>query len=267
MEPRAQPDYARESRLFDAVAEVYEEHRPGYPQALVDRIACEARLGAGSAVLEIGSGTGKATDAFAPLGCSILCIEPGENLIAVAIRKFGGWPKVRFHCSSFEDWPLAAGEFDLVFSAQAFHWVKRGVGAAKAAAALGPGGVMAAFWKHYPGGAGEIHDRIQAAYVRLAPGLAERRAADTGIDGQIAMRRGLIEQGGHFGPLTIARYPWSERYTTRQYMGLLNTYSDHLSLDPEQRGRLLGEIAQIIDACGGVIERSYVAVLYLARKV
>ena len=64
-----------------------------------------------------------------------------------------------------------------------------------------------------------------------------------------------------------ARFPWSQTYRTREYLGLLNTYSDHLRLPAATRQRLFDAIAAAIDSQGGLVERNYVTVLYVAHKL
>ena len=61
--------FALEQRFtFDQVAGLYDQARAGYPQALYDDLMVVANLAAGDAVLEVGCGTGKATEDFARRG-------------------------------------------------------------------------------------------------------------------------------------------------------------------------------------------------------
>ncbi len=86
------------------------------------------------------------------------------------------------------------------------------------------------------------------------------------IEETIQERSDEITRSGCFGPVTIRRFPWSQTYQTGEYIGLLNTYSDHLRLPAQTRQRLFEGIAAAIDAQGGSIEREYIAVLYIAQK-
>jgi hypothetical protein len=47
----------------------------------------------------------------------------------------------------------------------------------------------------------------------------------------------------------------------------LNTYSDHLRLPEQTRQSLFEGVAEVIEQHGGFIERPYLAVLYVARKL
>ena len=84
---------------FDEVAELYEQARPGYPQPLADDLVELAGAGPGTSVLEIGCGTGQLTRLLAPRVGSVLCVELGAALAAVARRTLAGPPECRRrHC-------------------------------------------------------------------------------------------------------------------------------------------------------------------------
>lgn len=256
-------DWQEHSQSFNRVADLYDAHRPDYPEALIESAIALAGLPPGGRILEIGSGTGKATAPFARRGFSILCLEPGHNLAAVAARKFEGYPDVTFETTRFEDWPERPGEFDLVMSAQAFHWVPKEIGYAKAARALKPGGHLALFWNRYPDQQGEIFDDLKRVYQERAPELVGPTVGWESVSQQTVDE---ITASGHFGPVQVRKFPWSARYDTRQYLGLLNTYSDHLGLLEATRAGLFEGVAEVIRRHGGYIEKPYVAVLYIAPK-
>ena len=139
------PDERRLS--FNRVAKAYDRYRPSYPAALIEHVERTARLDSRSRLLEIGCGPGKATLLFAERGYEILCIEPGTDLIGIAAGKLRGYPVSFVNCM-FEEWQETTQAFDLVYSAQAFHWVKKDVGYAKAARALRPGGYLGLLSTH-----------------------------------------------------------------------------------------------------------------------
>ncbi len=70
--------------VFDEVADLYDRVRPGYPSALIDDVISLAGLGPLARVLEIGSGTGKAMQAFVRRGLRVVAVEPGPSLAGVA---------------------------------------------------------------------------------------------------------------------------------------------------------------------------------------
>jgi len=256
-------DRKKDSQSFDTVAYQYDEFRPEYPQELVDSILALSRLPEGGRILEVGCGTGKATRLFARRGYAIHCIEPGGNLAALAARNLHDYPLVSFEIARFEEWQERPGAFDLVISAQAFHWVPAEVGYAKAARSLKPGGSLALFWNMHTGFHGKIAADLNEIYRTIAPELDNHQNA---IEETIQERTDGITQSGCFGPVTVRRFPWSRTCQTREYIGLLNTYSDHIRLPEQTRRRLFEGIAASINEQGGLIEREYIAVLYIARK-
>jgi SAM-dependent methyltransferase len=255
-------DRKKDSQSFDTVAYQYDEFRPEYPQELVDSILALSRLPEGGRILEVGCGTGKATRLFARRGYAIHCIEPGGNLAALAARNLHDYPLVSFEIARFEEWQERPGAFDLVISAQAFHWVPAEVGYAKAARSLKPGGSLALFWNMHPGFHGQIGVELDEIYQKITPELS---GPENTIEETIQERSAEIIQSGCFGPLTVRRFPWSRTYQTREFIGLISTYSDHIRLPAQTRQRLSEGIAAIIDAQGGSIEANYLAVLFIAQ--
>ena len=94
----------RQSETFDRVAELYDAARPSYPAALFQALADAAGLAPGDPVLEVGCGTGKATAGLLTLGLAVTALDPGENLIQQAKRRFGEAEGLLFVTEPFERW-------------------------------------------------------------------------------------------------------------------------------------------------------------------
>lgn len=127
--------------LFDSVAGLYDATRQGYPAEIVDAVFETAGIGRGAAVLEIGCGTGQLTRQLASRALDVTAIDIGAAMVEAARLNVTD-PMVRFQVSPFEDF-AGSGPFDLIVSATAFHWVDPGIGLAKAARLLRPGGWLA----------------------------------------------------------------------------------------------------------------------------
>jgi 2-polyprenyl-3-methyl-5-hydroxy-6-metoxy-1,4-benzoquinol methylase len=106
---------------FNHSAGWYDRIQPGYPEALIEDVIRLSAIPAGGQILEIGCGTGKATEMFASRGYAMLRLEIGIDLAAVAIQKFHESPNVRIALSSFEEWESDSRLFDLVIAATSFH--------------------------------------------------------------------------------------------------------------------------------------------------
>jgi SAM-dependent methyltransferase len=250
---------------FDRNAELYDAARPPYPEALVEEVVVRSGIPPGGRILEIGAGTGKATVPFARRGHAILALEPGANMAAVLRRNVAAFPEVTVEVGTFEAWSGADGSFDLVVSAQAFHWVDPAVRCVKAAAALRSGGALALIRNETSGVEAELRAELEAAYARWFPAVTWTPVQDSTGSKRDEMSA-EIERSGLFGPVQVASFPWTARYATRQYLDLLETHSDHALLDPGLRSPLYGAVADAIERRGGRIEVPYVAMLLLTVR-
>jgi SAM-dependent methyltransferase len=250
---------------FNEDAELYDRVRPGYPAELFDQLARTAQLEAGARVLEIGCGTGQATMPLAERGCSVVAVELGPAMAAVARRKLARWPRVEVINAAFEDWPLPAEPFDLVVAATAFHWLDPTVRVSKTADALRPGGALAIVaTEHIAGGTQPFFAEMQACYERwdpsTPPGLRLLRAD------QISTESDELDRSGRFEPAVLFRYEWEQTYSTAAYLDVLGTYSGHRALQPDLRARLLDCIAELIERrYNGAITKRYLNELRVAR--
>ena len=254
--------YEGRKATFDTVAANYDAVRPSYPEALFQAIIDLAKLSESARILEIGCGTGQATLPLARRGYSLLCLEPGQNLAALAARKLRPYPLATVLPVSFEEWGLEEKAFDLVMAAQSFHWIPAEIGYPKAAQSLKPTGSLALFWNLQPD---EEPEEIKQAYRDCAPELAQE--GDERLMAQVlALQEQVQAQSEWFRDVVVEEFPWSESYTTSQYLTLLNTYSDHIALPEEMKMCLHGRIGQVVEKHGGYVNKSYVAVLLVARK-
>jgi SAM-dependent methyltransferase len=260
---RPDPRPARERRfVFDEVAEQYARVRPGYPAELIEDLIREAGLTPGARVLELGAGPGTASVLFAGRGYELCCLEPGPRLAQLARQRLAADASARVEVSTFEDWPLDHERFDLVFAAQAFHWIDPSVRFAKAAAALRTDGTLAIFANRPLRGERPVDRAIARAYAAHAPELSSRGVETNTCENFL----GMFERAPAFEPAQCREYAWSEQCATAAYLELLQTHSDHRLLPKQRLEPLLCAIGAAIDADGGSLELEYACVLCWARR-
>jgi SAM-dependent methyltransferase len=256
---------------FEEVADLYDETRLGYPEALVDDIISLSGIPDNGRILEVGCGPGNATLPFARRGYRITAIELGARLAELARHNCRDFPNVEIIHSSFEDWggsvPKNTQEsrpYDLAISAEAFHWIPPEIGYPRLARALKPGGSAALFWNAPVDPHTGWSRAIEQVYQDVASGLDN---PDKAFDA--AWLVGVVSENfarsGCFGPLTVGKYPWSATLTTQHYLKLLRTYSSHRGMDEAVRQRLYAGIRQVLERFGGQVTKPQMTVLFFAH--
>jgi SAM-dependent methyltransferase len=258
--------------IFSEIAQLYDEHRPTYPDPLIDDLVELAGLEPGDTALEVGAGTGKATVMFAERGIDVVAVEPSNEMAAVARRNCAIYEGVKVEQSDFEDWQRAGRTFQLLFSAQAWHWVNATVGYARAHEALRPSCLLAAFWNRPVWSRSGMRDALLSAYAQAAPEHAPdgpMHPASEFPDGEhdgLDHWRETIARADGFGHAEIRDYEWSVEYSAQAYVGLLATTSEIRLLDGDRRTTLLAAIARAIEARGNALRLPMLTRLCLARR-
>ena len=159
--------------------------------------------------------------------------------------------------SSYEDWEPDGQVFDLVIAATSFHWIDPAVAYVKSAAVLRPTGSLAVFSNtHIRQDQGFFH-RAQDLYRALAPSMMGAARSTNAHDRKpvgVAL----------FSEPEERRYQWATEYTAMEYVDLLGTYSDHISLPDGERRELFESIADMIEReYDGQVLKHYETVLRL----
>jgi SAM-dependent methyltransferase len=132
-------------RFTDRVAD-YERYRPGYPDALVQRLRDAGALPPRADVADVGSGTGISTALFLEAGCTVFAIEPNAAMRAACEARFGDRREFHSIDAIAEATTLADASVDLVAAGTAFHWFDRARVRIEFARIARPGGHVALFW-------------------------------------------------------------------------------------------------------------------------
>lgn len=249
---------------FNTEAEKYEKMRPDYVSELYDDIFKFIPIDENSNVIEIGIGGGQATLPILQTGCKLTAVEYGENLADLCCEKFKDYPGFSTVTAKFEDTDFKNTSYDLIFSASAFHWVPEAIGYSKVYDLLKSGGVFARFTNHpyKDKGREELYQAIQkiyAVYMPYSNPVNEYSEQDASNRADIANKYGFVDT-------TYKLYQRTRTFSSKEYIELLGTYSDHIAIEQTTRNKFFSEIETVIDDFGGQITLYDTIDLQLARK-
>jgi ubiquinone/menaquinone biosynthesis C-methylase UbiE len=125
-------------------AEQYDAFRPSPPAVLLDALMRYAGSAAPRRVIDLGSGTGLSTRAWAARASEVVGIEPNAEMRKAAELRTSQ-ENVRYVEAFADRTGLESASADLVTCSQSFHWMERGPVLAEAARILRAGGVFAAY--------------------------------------------------------------------------------------------------------------------------
>ena len=244
--------------VFDAIPERFDRWRVRYSQELFAFIIKNCALGPGIRCLEIGPGTGQATDFALDTGCDYLGVELGEHLARFMARKYARYPNFHILNADFETSPLEPASFDLIYSAAAIQWLDQDVAYRRCFELLREGGFLAMFMLsgNYRDPDPQLFRDIQQVYDSCF------------VSEQPYVRRFDYLAGEAYGLTFLGRTDFAGRraYTADEYVEYIQTHSDHITLRPECREPFLGGIRAAILRHGGHIRFDDRYILYLYRK-
>jgi ubiquinone/menaquinone biosynthesis C-methylase UbiE len=128
---------------FSKEARAYARGRPAYPDALVEWLCKQLRLGPGKTAVDLGAGTGKFTRLMLRSGAKIAAVEPIEAMREQLVESL---PDVTAISGAAESIPLGTGSVDAVVCAQAFHWFASHAALEEIHRVLVPGGALGLVW-------------------------------------------------------------------------------------------------------------------------
>ena len=257
-------DLKNESEMFNRAADYYDKFRPSYPNEIINALIKNANLSYGSKLLEIGAGSGKATELFVNKGFDILCIDPGVDLVKIGNERFTN-ENFRFEAARFEEYSATAKSFDAIFSAQAFHWVPQPIGYEKCAAALKDGGYLAPFWNMYITYDNDLDNELLE--ISNKHGGFAWFLSEFDCEKRIEEVTDEIENSGLFSKPTVVRSLWKQTYTADEYFGFVLTGNQFIQKSDAERQAAYNDLIKLADKHNGFIERPYLCVLYLAQKI
>ena len=246
-------------KVFDTIPEQFDRYRPRYTPELFDDMIEYAAIGPGKSVLELGPGTGQATDPVLATGCDYNAIELGEHLYQLMKRKYASFSTFHIVNADFITHDFGERRFDAIYSAATIQWIPEDVAFGKTIELLKPGGTLAMMltisdYRTPNEALYESIQRVYAAHFRPATpyrhgGFGYARATDYG-----------------FVDFERREYRGSRVMTADDYVAYCGTHSDHMVIPEPHRTLFFDGLRDAVRAAGDKIEFLDTHVLYLAKK-
>ena len=132
--------------IFMGKAEGYAAHRPSYPKELLDFF--ETIFPKNIEIADIGAGTGIFSKALLEKDYSVTCVEPNEEMGAIAQKLLAVFPKFELINATAEETGILDHSINLITVAQAFHWFDASLFKKECQRILAEDGKVALIWNY-----------------------------------------------------------------------------------------------------------------------
>lgn len=244
--------------VFDSIPEKFDRWRVRYDPQLFEHIIKVTGLGPGKSCLEIGPGTGQASDFAVKSGCDYLAIELGSHLADKMREKYSDYPNFHIVNADFETYDFGPKKFDLIYSAATIQWIKEDIAYRRVTELLKDGGYLAMclMKSEYQSEDPELYDEIQKVYDEC---FVTDQPYDQHFD---------YMNGEKYGLKFVEQRSWSGRreYTADEHNEYLGTHSTHIAIKDECREPFFGGVRDAVLRHGNRVVFHDDYVLYLYRK-
>jgi len=243
---------------FRKLTKVYDDVRPDYPPKLITDILALSHIPPEGKILEIGTGTGKATAPFAEAGYYITALDPNKKFIEVAKRRLDGFPEVKFLVSSFEQAKLPKNQFDLIIAAQSIHWIRPDFRFTKTGKVLKDGGYLAVF-ANFQARDAKLEKQVRELYKEYCPNYPRTEF------GTLRQIQREFEQSDFFAQVKRRTYRRNIDYTREKYLNYVDSLSWVCTLPQAQRKHFRQELEGLLGNKKNLVIPTE-TILLMARK-
>lgn len=246
-------------KTYDRIPEQFDKCRPRYCDELFTAVIEYAKLGSDKSALEIGPGTGQATEPFLKIGCNYLAIELGEYLAEFTNNKFSSYSNFHIVNDDFETHDFGTQKFDLVISAATIQWIPEDIGFPKIYALLKSGGTLAMFMTRSDEKSAneELYSLIQEIYQK-------HFHVETKYTCRLNYNN-VVNYG--FDDCNYHEWKKVRVLNADEYVEYLSsTQVEHITLQEPYKSKFYGEIKEVVINAGNKITINDTIALYLTKK-
>lgn len=246
-------------KVFDMIPDQFDQYRPRYSEDLFAFLNANAGIGPGKCVLEIGPGTGQATEPVLRTGCDYHAIELGGHLCQKMREKYRAFSNFSIVNDDFITHDFGDMKFDMIYSAATIQWIPEQVAFAKTFELLKPGGTLAMILtsSEYKSDQEKLWEKIQALY-------------DQYYKPDIPYTHGGFRYAAapEYGYSEVEKYEFKGQrvFTADEYVAFSGTHCDHIVIPEPVRREFFEKLRNVVVEAGNKIVFHDTYVLYLTRK-
>lgn len=246
-------------KVFDTIPEQFDRYRPHYCTELFDALIGYAGIAPDKSVLELGPGTGQATEPVLNTGCDYHAIELGEHLFEFMKRKYGRLPNFHIVNDDFITHDYGDQRFDLIYSAATIQWIPEEAAFSKTFALLKPGGTLAMMLtvSDYRTPDETLYANIQKVYSEYFRPEIPYTHGGFRYDSAPAYGYTDFERREFHGKRVM---------TAEEYVSFCGTHCDHIVVPEPYRTPFFDGLRNAVLAAGDRIVFLDTYVLYLTKK-
>ncbi len=246
-------------KVFDTIPDQFDRYRSRYSTELFADLIGYAKVGPGKTVLELGPGTGQATDPILNTGCDYHAIELGEHLADMMARKYAGYPNFSIVNDDFITHDFGSRKFDMIYSAATIQWIPEQIAFSKTFELLKPGGCLAMMLTRsdYKTPNECLYNRIQEVYSKhYKPEFEYKQGSFQYIN--------AVHYG--FDDFEKREYHGKREFTADEYVAYCGTHCTHIVIPEPDKSQLFDGVRTAVMEAGNRIVSDETYVLFLAKK-
>lgn len=245
-------------KVFNSIPEEFDKWRTRYCDEVFTDVIDYAKLNSGKTVLEIGPGTGQATEPILKTDCSYLAIELGNNLAEYTKNKFNSYDNFQIVNADFETYDFEQNQFDLVYSAATIQWIPEEIGFPKVYDLLKSKGTFAMMLTRT-----DEKSANEPLYAKIQEVYDEYYHPE--MQYTCSLNYNNTEKYG-FTDIECRHYPKVRELNADEYISWISTHASHITLQEPYKSKYYQGIKDAILSFGNKITLHDTIVLYLARK-
>ena len=232
---------------FGRIAAEYDDVRPEYDPAALDRAEQVLGLTPESCAVDLAAGSGKLTRALVPRFAEVVAVEPNEEMRAVLAGRSAG---IKVLAGTAERMPVPDDSADAVFVGDAFHWFDGDAAVAELERVLRPKGGVALLWNHWwSDGDDRMVNTLEPSLPARAQALFDEVYFSSGRAAARAEMAAPLEAfaADSWEPLADEAFSRTTRLSGAEVVDLYATVSAVASLPPAERQELKRKVLALLE--------------------